>query len=236
VTTHHNSADKPDTVDERSMRDLISIVATYLYVTASAAERDIPWLASITVDRAYRDMQSAASTALAAMAAGDTAAGAFGVERIRYFSDRNEEAVLQVLRLAPAAARHRVRANLDPELLRIRKFRDEQIARLHDAGAQSAARASSLQAKDSQAASIVVRRKRIGTIPLDDLPKNQWSGYPSGAWDKLVTVALYWCDGKRNLAEVARLTEMEMGHPVKFDFVGYFRFLKQHGYVDFAGQ
>ena len=75
---------------------------------------------------------------------------------------------------------------------------------------------------------------RIGTLPLDDLPKNQWGGYPSGAWDKLVTVALYWCDGKRNLTEIAHLTEMEMGHPVKFDFVGYFRFLKQHGYVDFA--
>ena len=53
VTTHHNSADKPDTVDERSMRDLVSIVATYLYFNASATERDIPWLASITVDRAY---------------------------------------------------------------------------------------------------------------------------------------------------------------------------------------
>ncbi len=231
VTTHHNSADKPDTVDERSMRDLVSIVATYLYVNAAATEREIPWLAAITVDRAYTDIQSAASTAIAAIAAGDTAAGAFGLDRVRYFSDRSEEAVLSVLRLASAAGQGTARNKLNPELLRIRRFRDEQIARLRDAGAQPAKRAA-----DPQASSIVVRRKRIGTLPLDDLPKNQWGGYPSGAWDKLVTVALYWCDGKRNLAEVAHLTEMEMGHPVKFDFVGYFRFLKQHGYVDFAGQ
>jgi hypothetical protein len=46
--------------------------------------------------------------------------------------------------------------------------------------------------------------------------------------------ALYWCDGKRNLAEVIRLTELEMG-PQQFDFVGYFKFLEKHGYVEFAG-
>jgi hypothetical protein len=46
------------------------------------------------------------------------------------------------------------------------------------------------------------------------------------------TAALYWCDGNRNLAEVIRLTQMELG-PTDFDFVGYFRFLRAHGYVDF---
>jgi hypothetical protein len=84
-----------------------------------------------------------------------------------------------------------------------------------------------------EAEHIVVRRKRIGSIPLDDLPRDQWEGYPSGAWDKTVTFALYWCDGKRNLAEVIRLTELELG-PTNFDFVGYFRFLERHGYVEFV--
>ncbi|MEJ7607450.1 MAG: hypothetical protein WKF37_14585 [Bryobacteraceae bacterium] len=79
-----------------------------------------------------------------------------------------------------------------------------------------------------------MRRKRIGTIPLDDLPQQQWSGYPSGAWDKLVTTALYWCDGKRTLNEVVHLTEMETGRRANFDFAGYFRFLEKHGYVEFA--
>ena len=45
--------------------------------------------------------------------------------------------------------------------------------------------------------------------------------------------ALYWCDGKRNVAEVSHLTEMELG-PSKFDYLGYFRFLERHGYVEFA--
>jgi hypothetical protein len=33
--------------------------------------------------------------------------------------------------------------------------------------------------------------------------------------------ALNWCDGTRNLAEVIRLTALEMGAQ-NFDFVGYF--------------
>ena len=45
--------------------------------------------------------------------------------------------------------------------------------------------------------------------------------------------ALYWCDGKRTLAEVIRLTQLEMG-PQNFDFLGYFKFLEKHGYVEFV--
>jgi hypothetical protein len=83
------------------------------------------------------------------------------------------------------------------------------------------------------AATIVVRRRRFGTIPLDDLAPDQREGYPSGAWAAVPTAALYWSDGHRSLAEVIRLTRMELG-PEDFDFVGYFRFLKRHGYVDFV--
>ena len=77
----------------------------------------------------------------------------------------------------------------------------------------------------------VVRRKRIGTIPLDDMPQDQREGYPSGAWDTAAATALYWCDGVRTVSEVKRLTELEVG-PLKFDLAGYFRFLARHGYVE----
>ena len=44
------------------------------------------------------------------------------------------------------------------------------------------------------------------------------------------------CDGKRNLAEVIQNTEMELGPQNNFDWVGYFKFLQRHGYVDFVQQ
>jgi hypothetical protein len=84
------------------------------------------------------------------------------------------------------------------------------------------------------AAKLVVKRKRFGTLPLDDLAHDQWEAYPSGAWAAVPTIALYWCDGRRNLAEVIRLTRLELG-PTEFDFVGYFRFLARHGYIELIG-
>ena len=79
-----------------------------------------------------------------------------------------------------------------------------------------------------EAAKIVIHRKRFGTIPLDELAPDQREDQPSGAWAIVPAIALYWCDGQRNLAEVIRLTQLELG-PSQFDFVSYFRFLKKHG-------
>jgi hypothetical protein len=152
VHTHHNSADKPETVDLRSLRDLAVINAAWLYFLATAGDKEHQWLESLKTKR--------------------------------------------------------------------------------DAEFPSAlARARSSEKKETRGRGIVVKRKRFGSIPLDDMPEDKREGYPSGAWAATPTIALFWCDGKRDLSEVIRLTELELG-PQKFDYVGYFRFLAKHGYVD----
>ena len=192
VHSHHNSADRPDTVDPRSLRDLTVITASYLYFIASAGEAAAQWLAEITAERALQEIERG------------------GPQRADYNAQRGRMALYSVLRLAPGS-----RAAVDAQIARLPKSRAERTS------------------QDGEAAKIVVRRRRPGTITLDDLPRDQWEGYPSGAWAKVPITALYWCDGKRNLAEVIRLTQLENG-AAKFDFVGYFRFLEKHGYVEFA--
>ncbi len=86
---------------------------------------------------------------------------------------------------------------------------------------------------DPETEKIVVRRKRMGTLTLDDIPVKQREGYPATPFWGATTAALYWCDGKRNLAEVIRNTQLEMGQS-NFDWLGYFKFLQRHGYVDFV--
>jgi hypothetical protein len=152
VHTHHNSADRPETVDLRSLRDLAVVNATWLYFLANAGDSEKRWL-----DELYAGYIHKSPPALVKAQAADNT---------------------------------------------------EQRGR-----------------------GIVVKRKRFGTIPLDDLHEDNREGYPSGAWATVPTIALFWCDGKRDLSEVIRLTELELG-PQKFDFVGYFRFLARHGYVD----
>ncbi|HEY7210078.1 MAG TPA: M28 family peptidase [Bryobacteraceae bacterium] len=230
VQTHHNSEDKPETVDARSLRDLTAMIATYLYFNATAGEQEASWLEQITLDQSYQRIESAASAAIDGLLSGDAEGGSYGMDRVSYFAERGKEAVRSILRVIPAGRRQDVEQQMQPVLASIDAFRDLELARLRQAGAKPVA------AKPNPAAEkIIVRRKRMGTLPLDDLPKDKWDGFPSGAWDTTATIALYWCDGKRNLAQIIHQTEMELG-PTHFDFVGYFKFLERRGYVTFENE
>jgi hypothetical protein len=248
VNVHHNSADTVDRVDPRSLHDLTAMLAAYVYYLASAGEPEIPWLAEITVNRSYENILRAAEPFLDRMesATGAEALGRElfgGVARIAYTADRDQDAVLSTLRLAPPDRRDTIRSALDPLLKTIQRFAIDQSDRLQQAADRRALRigaaapvkalAPPADPRRAEASQIVVRRKRPGTITLDDLPAEKREGFPSGAWDVPLIAALNWCDGKRNLAEVIRLTELEQG-PINFDFVGYFKFLARHGYVEIS--
>ena len=200
VETHHNSEDTPDRVDSRSLRDITTVNAAFLYFVANAGAPEALWLAKQSEARARRLIA----------ADSDPGHGA-------YLVDREKQSVLSVLRLVPESERAALRGQLSSLV--------EGLEQLRPAGTGAPAEGSQ----------IVVRRKRFGTIPLDDLPHRDWEGQPSGAWAAIPTIALYWCDGKRNLAEVARLTRYELG-PTDFDFVRYFKFLQKHGYVDLQNE
>jgi hypothetical protein len=213
VHSHHNSEDRPETVDSRSLRDLAAINASFLYFVASAGEPEARWLAEVALDRGYGQV---------------LAARAKGLDQIAYAVERESQAVLSVTRLVSRGRQPGLRESLQPLLDDLGRFGADQSARVRASGR------SPSPPPDPQlaaAAGMVVKRKRLGTIPLDDLAPDRRDGYPSGAWASVPIIALYWCDGRRNLAEVIRLTRLELG-PSKFDFVGYFRFLARQGLVE----
>ena len=247
VHTHHNSEDTPDRVDPQSLRDIAVIDASFLYYLANAGELEALWLAELSQTRGYEQILQATAPFLdQAPAAGDSESlgrvlgDAF--DHITYSVDRESQSVLSVERLVPEQEREPTAKALAPLVADLRRFGDEQWERVRRAVERRAVeRGLSLPVKpietptaqSAEASKIVVRRNRFGTLPLDDLPPDQRQGYPSGAWEAVPTAALYWCDGHRTLAEVIRLTQMELG-PTDFDFVGYFRFLRERGYVDFV--
>ncbi len=163
-------------------------------------------------------------------------------ERIGYLVDRETQAIRSVLRLVPKERRASVEKSLS-NLLDIpgRLAREQTIPALKSAADRRASAlglarpvrtvAPTAGPQTEAAARIVVKRKRLGPIPMDDLPVEQWEGYPYSSWALVPVTALYWCDGSRNLAEVVRLTSLEHD-TTGFDFVGYFRFLAKHGYVE----
>ena len=210
VETHHNSEDTPDRVDSRSLRDIATVDASFLYFIANAGASDALWLAGLSESRGYQEILKAADVQNTR-------------EQIDYALSRESQSVLSVLRLVPEDERAAFRGQLEPAITRLSEFARSQYARVKSPDRFSRA--------NPEAVKMTVKRKRFGTLPLDDLPHDQWEGQPSGAWAAIPTLALYWCDGKRNLAEVETLTKLELGE-TNFDFVRYFRFLQRHKYVD----
>jgi hypothetical protein len=246
VNVHHNSADTVDRVDRRSLRDLSSMLAVYLYYLASAGEAEIPWLAQITATRAYENITRSADPSFDRIATVNRAEALgrelyWGLEKVAYTAARDQEALASTLRVAAPDQRQKIRPSLDPLLKGIQKSADEQSERLRQSADWRARQigaavpvkelAPPADPRRAQAAQVVVKRKRFGTVTFDDLPVEKREGWPAGAWDVLLQTALFWCDGNRNLAEVIRNTELELG-PQNFDFVGYFKFLAARGYVD----
>jgi hypothetical protein len=231
VLAHHNSHDTPDTVDPKSLRDLIVMNAAYTYFLASAGPAEKRWMAEIAVSRGYNQIAAAAAKLVDQIAIAETPEHLGRLlhessERMDYALDRESQSV-------------RSAWDLKDGLADLAAFAGQQKARLARAVNDRAAaiRAGAIQpaapAKNAEAERIVVHRKRLGTITLDDLPQEEREGYPAAGFWGVPVSALYWCDGKRNLAEVIRLTTLEMG-PQTFDFVGYFKFLERHGYVEFV--
>ena len=249
VETHHNSEDTPDRVDPRSLRDVATVNAGYLYYLANAGEPEAMWLAELSLSRGYEQILKSAAPFLERV----TAAGgsqdlgrllAEAADHITYSVGRESQAVLSVLRLVPESEQKHARESLAAMIENLRRFGEEQISRLRlavsrrarELGLDTAVKPIAVaDTVANQATRIVVKRKRFGTLPLDDMPIEQREGYPSGAWESIPTTALYWCDGHRSLSEVIHLTRMELGS-LDFDFVGYFRFLRKHGYVEFLSE
>ena len=231
VLAHHNSHDTPATVDPKSLRDMMVMNAAYAYFIAAAGPREKRWMAEVALDRGYTQMVAASAKLLGEVDSAENAQqlGRLlyqGNERIDYTLDRESQSV-------------RSAWDLKEGLADLTAFAGQQKARLARAvrDRATALGVGAIQPIDPppnpEAERIVVRRKRLGTITLDDLPQEKREGYPAAGFWGVPASALYWCDGRRNLAEVIRLTNLEMG-PQTFDFVGYFRFLEKHGYVEFV--
>ena len=231
VMSHHNSHDTPALVDSDSLRDLMVMNAAYAYLIASAGPKEMRWMSEVALSHGYAQLADATQKSLDRIAAAKSAAPLSQLlyqetDRVDYNLERESKAVKSAWELQKGLAE-------------LAAFASEQKARLERAVQERAGELGlgnirpAVPKSNPEAEKIVVRRKRIGTIPLDDLPRDQREGYPAAGFWSVPVSALYWCDGKRNLAEVIRLTEFELG-PQNFDFVGYFKFLEKHGYVEFV--
>ena len=242
VHTHHNSADKPETVDPRSLRDLTILSAVYLYYLAAAGDSEASWLAELALTRGQQQIVTSVSSLLDSIPSADAQklaqAMPEGRDHIEYARGRAQQAVRSVSRFLSVKPpwigelEDTLSQSARLQMQRLESAVQRRAVELGVAPIQPAP--ESADPRLEEARTLIVKRKRFGTLPLDDVPVDQREGQPSGAWADTPVKALYWCDGRRTLAEVIKLTQLEVGS-ANFDLLKYFRFLEKKGYVEFVG-
>ena len=241
VHSHHNSADRPETVDPRSLRDLTILSGAYLYYLAAAGNSEAGWLAELAVTHGQEQIVASIGSVLDSVPSADAQklarAMREGRDRIEYARGRAWQAVRSVSRLLSVSEAKwidRLEETLSQsarlQMQRLESAVQRRAVELGVAPVQPAPEPSDPQLEEAR--TLIVKRKRLGTLPLDDLAVDQREGQPSGAWADAPVKALYWCDGRRTLAEVIKLTQLEVGS-TDFDLLRYFRFLEKKGYVEF---
>ena len=224
----HTSEDTLDKVDPRMLAVLGGLATTYAYFVANAGEREAAWLghemAARFQTRLARTVQNALTDASEAENAHNLAQAAENLEKkARFVTDRYQEATQSLLRLAPHnTLAPRLKSEADSSLRReTERAKKVLFSYAQDLGLEDmpSLPPKELDEWEQQALGIVPSRKFRGPVPsgfhLHKLAPEEretvyaWFKEYGRLYHRLGTVANYWVDGERTVAEIADLVELE---------------------------
>ena len=227
----HTSGDTLEKVDPRMLGVLGGLATTYAYFLANAGRREAEWLGLEMLarfrGRLAHSVQGALTDALAAENGEELALAAAGLARRAEFArDRQREALRTLLRLAPkedeliAGLQAEVDHAVDHELERARVAlkRQAQLLGLPEVPTPPQ---KEPEPWEREAAATVPGRLFPGPVspgahmhkltPAEREETYTWQKEHRANYYGMATVANYWVDGKRTVAEIARLVELETG-------------------------
>jgi hypothetical protein len=240
----HTTGDTEETVDGEALKLLSTFAATYLYFLASAGPQEAYWLAKLAGSDARATLASEAQQLFTRIAA-STSARALGEAldaahtRLAYVRDTKVNAVKSAERYLERDEKQHLQAGLDAVVTEVEEQAKAETRRLEqEARTRSAHLKGTLKrvsprksAVEKRAEKLVPVRVDIGTPTLDRVPKSKRSKLRSMRWDGRLHAAFWWCDGKRTLAEVVRLTAQEKGRDC-WDLVEEFEALAKHDLIE----
>ncbi|MCE5249073.1 hypothetical protein LLG96_02510 [bacterium] len=249
---HHNSMDTIDKTDPRTLRDLGILNAVYLYYIANAGYDDVPVITNLTFDRAVNvilEKKREFSDRIPSVSDGAGMGKLLydGTKTIEYYTALEQKALAGIERIVSSDRQPEVRASLARYIKNVGEFGKLMTAQLRDEANEKAKAGSIKIVKyekpegpwEKEAAGIVPRRTKVGTLTFDGIPIEEWkevrsapSWWSSRSW---AASSYFWCDGKRNLNEIKDLIEFEAGAPVRnFDLIEYYKFLEKYKMVEFV--
>jgi len=245
----HTSADTLDKVDARMLAVLGGLATAYTYFVANAGPREAAWLGQEMLARfrarLVRSVQDALTDALATENGEELAQAAARIERqVRFAADRQREAIGSLLRLAPqegglvASLSQEVDRAVGQETERAREVLLWQAQHLGLEGIPPLP-PKKLDEWEQQAQTMVPSRVVPGPVPVgphmhkltvqEREEAHAWQKEHRHLYRSLGVVANYWVDGKRTIAEIADLVELETGQRNVKLLVKHFNLLNRLG-------
>jgi aminopeptidase YwaD len=207
---YHTTADTLDKIDPRSLWRAAALAATYGYFVAAAGPREAGWLAREMhyrfEIRLARKLQSATTAAMG----GAPPEGPSWDRRVAFRLDRHEAALESLRRIDP---------QLDPQSWRLEARAVAQAAWARARAVLDDWRVGEPEMlAEAEAHRVPVRRYRgpvslrphLRRLPPAEHEQAQATIRRHGAFmDLPADVALYWADGRRTLAEILDMVELE---------------------------
>lgn len=230
----HSTTDTIDKIDVEGLGKVAEFAATYLYTIASAASVDALYFAALATARAKAEISQKMATTLEECSKGEvdfaTARG-----RLLYIAERGiseVESVRSLLGLKETKTIEGELSSMSGEIIGDARQDVEQLERvMRQCGKLVNRRAPRKKAAAVKASRVVPVRKYIGTMALDLVPRKKRGNRVDPRWDNELTLAMFWCDGKRTLEEVLTLTGDELEKPV-WGLVPVFEFLAKQGLIE----
>ena len=227
----HTSEDTPDKVDPEMLAAVGGLAATYVYFVASCGAREVMWLGPEMLARfrarLAQSVQDKLTEALSTQDRQELALSALQLQRqVQFQQHTQHQAVHSLLRLAPQEERQvsdwvaDIDRTVHLEMERARELLLWQGRQLGMDGIPSPL-PRELDEWDEQAARLVPSRLFRGPLSarahmhkLAQRERDQahaWMKAHRRLYRGLGTVANYWVDGKRSIADIADLVELETG-------------------------
>jgi len=237
---YHSSLDTPDKVSPRTLAQMGSVLATYLYFLADAGPREAGWLAEEAAAQAREELaREAARYVRRAQGPGARDILQEAGERLEHLRDRHCAAVASALRFGSdegmSAKVERLQASI--ESTADAALRDVRATVEEWTGETTVPGDLPLDPVESRAATLVPRRCVVGPLTLEPLllrAEGPFRWAPN--WSAPHNGFLIWADGRRSVLEIWRRSRLESGNRRADleEIVDYFEFLADHGYLEWC--
>ena len=230
---HHNSEDSFDRITDWNLaKRIISIITTYAYFLATVDKKKIACFKNLLLKEAKINILEESSKLISNKIGYNEA-----IEKLNFNIFWQKERIISLKKL-------NLKEKTDDLEKELEKISDEEKKRISINSPPSLSspsmgeevgggESSELTKEEKIAENIVIERKGVGfPFSLAKVPHLQRRNKPE---PEITDTALNWADGKRDLLQIFRLLNCELGEKLSekqfSDMIKYFKFLDKYGYL-----